>query len=95
MKFEDLKPIFDVFEDIEKQEMVDFMNDFASMYPMLAKELMEELEGKVIRKVADHLDWWRQKEICFFTEENEQIIKTKIKQAVWRVIIEDLKDYWL
>lgn len=90
MKLEEMKPIFEVFDNIEKEEMKEFFDDFSNCNWELAHELMAELEEKVIRKVNDLLDWRRQKEICFFSDENEMIIKGTIKTSIWRVIVNEL-----
>lgn len=83
-------PILKVFENLEKEEMQNFYDDFENWNGELAHELMSELEWKVIKEVNNLLDWRRQKEICFFSEKNEIIIKDTIKTSIWRVIVNEL-----
>lgn len=85
-------PILEVFENLEKEEMQNFYDDFENRNGELAHELMSDLEWEVIKKVNDLLDWRRQKEICFFSEENEIKIKDTIKTSIWRVIVNELID---
>lgn len=90
MKLEEMKPIFEVFDNIKKEEMKEFFDDFSDCNWELAHELMTELEEKVNRKVNDLLDWRRQKEICFFSDENEMIIRDTIRTSIRRVIVNEL-----
>ena len=85
-------PILEVFENLEKEEMENFYDDFENRNCELAHELMSELEWEVIKKINDLLDLRRQEEICFFSEENEIIIKDTIKTSIWRVIVNELVD---
>lgn len=88
----EMTQILSVFENLEIEEMQNFYDAFENSNCELAHELMSDLEWEVIKKVNDLLDWRRQKEICFFSEQNEIIIKDTIKTSIWRVIVNELVD---
>lgn len=54
---------------------------------------MEMVEGEIVKRVEWHLEYRRQKEICFFSPENEQKIREQIKESIWKEIVKDLEDY--
>lgn len=76
-------------------KIAEFIKDFEDINSELAKNLMAELESEIYKRIWWSFDWYEDKKEIFFTEEQKIEIRTKIKQAVWKVIIEDLKDYWL
>lgn len=75
--------------------VAEFIKDFEDMNSDLAKLLMAELEWEIYKRIWRNFDWYGDKKEIFFTEEQKIEINTKIRQAIWKVIIEDLKDYWL
>lgn len=75
--------------------VAEFIKDFEDMNFDLAKLLMAELEWEIYKRIWRNFDWYADKKEIFFTEEQKIEIKTKIRQAIWKVIMEDLKDYWL
>lgn len=75
--------------------VAEFIKDFEDMNFDLAKLLMAELEWEIYKRIWRNFDWYADKKEIFFTEEEKIEIKTKIRQAIRKVIIEDLKDYWL
>lgn len=75
--------------------VAEFIKDFEDINSELAKNLMAELEWEIYKRIWWSFDWYEDKKEIFFTEEQKIEISTKIRQAVWKVIIEDLKDYWL
>ena len=76
-------------------KIAEFIKDFEDINSELAKNLMAELESEIYKRIWWSFDWYEDKKEIFFTEEQKIEISTKIRQAVWKVIIEDLKDYWL
>lgn len=92
---ETFKEVLSVFEDLENNEVLSFIDGFRDTYPELAKELMVMVENEVMSKVESCLDDWRQFEICFFSEENEMKIKSTIKKSIWKQIMIDLIEYGL
>lgn len=79
----------------KRDYVAEFIKDFEESNLELAKDLMAELEWEIYKRIWRNFDWYEDKKEIFFTEEQKIEIETKIKQAIWRVIIEDLKDYWL
>ena len=90
MTTKDFWEIFKVFDDLEKEEMETFIEDFTTQNLELAHNLMTELEEKICWKINDLLETRRQEEICFFTVQNETKIKYRIIHSIRKVIATEL-----
>lgn len=83
-------PMLEVFENLEREEMETFCDNFHSERPDIEQELIGQMEWEIEKRIERDLEYRAQKEICFFSEQNKELIREKIKKQIRIKIITKL-----
>lgn len=67
--------------------MEKFLEDFDDLYHLLPMEIIEEIEKSLEWKIENLLDWYGQKHEIFFTEDEKNTLKNKIKKQYFEKIL--------